>query len=287
MKLILSRKGFDSQSGGCPSPIFPNGTLYSLPIPHKHSEITYGDLWHGDTNIGEMVADLTGNRTKSKTPAHLDPDINHVAYPRQAGWQPLFGQSGIAQRHLDNQDVQAGDLFLFFGLFQKVEKTSGRWDFVKGAPRQHILWGWLQIGEIHKVNGLAKDELPWSRYHPHRHPSRKRNSTNTLYIASCGLDLGGESIVQGAGCFLKSHEHLVLTNPNGLGVTDWRLPQCFYPDNGKCPLTYHRNPDRWKHGTKYTYLRSVGRGQEFVLDLDQYPGVTDWLMESIFTHLKK
>ena len=38
MKLILSRKGFDSQSGGCPSPIFPNGTLYSLPIPHDHSE---------------------------------------------------------------------------------------------------------------------------------------------------------------------------------------------------------------------------------------------------------
>ena len=34
MKLILSRKGFDSQSGGCPSPIFPNGTLYSLPIPY-------------------------------------------------------------------------------------------------------------------------------------------------------------------------------------------------------------------------------------------------------------
>ena len=97
----------------------------------------------------------------------------------------------------------------------------------------------------------------------------------------------GESIAPGAGCFLKSHERLVLTNPNGSGVTDWRLPQCFYPDNGKCPLTYHRNPDRWKHGTKYAYLQSVGRGQEFVLDLDQYPGVTDWLMESIFTHLKK
>ena len=186
MKLILSRKGFDSQSGGSPSPIFPNGTLYSLPIPHNPSEITYGDLWHGDINIGETVADLTCDRIGSKDPAHLDPDINHIAYPRQAGWQPLFGQSGAAQGHLDNQGVCIGDLFLFFGLFQKIEKISGRWRFVRDAPKQHILWGWLQIGKICKVDELAKDELPWTRYHPHRHPSRGKDSTNTLYIASCG-----------------------------------------------------------------------------------------------------
>ena len=27
MRLILSRKGFDSSSGGCPSPIFPDGIV--------------------------------------------------------------------------------------------------------------------------------------------------------------------------------------------------------------------------------------------------------------------
>ena len=290
MRLILSRKGFDSQSGGCPSPIFPDGTLYSLPIPGRHSQIKYRDIRHGDTNIGKVVKDLTHrhkpkNRIGAKSRAHLDPDINHSAYsPRKKGWHPLFGQSGAAQGHLDNQGVRIGDLFLFFGLFQEVEKTSNAWRFVKDAPRQHILWGWLQIGEIHKVDELAKDELPWSRYHPHRHPSRDRYSRNTLYVASGGLHLGSESIAPGAGCFLKSHEQLVLTNPNGSGVTDWRLPRCFYPDNGKCPLTYHHNPDRWKHGEKYTYLQSVGRGQEFVLDLDQYPDVMDWLVQSIFTH---
>ena len=233
MKLILSRKGFDTgkKSGGCPSPIFPDGTLYSLPIPYAPSEITYGDLYHGDTNIGEMVADLTGDRFGPKHHAHLDPDINPVAYPRQAGWQSLFGQSGAAQGHLDNQGVRIGDLFLFFGLFQEVEKTSNAWRFVKGAPRQHILWGWLQIGKIHKIDELAKDELPWSRYHPHRHPLRDRYPRNTLYVASGGLHLDGESIAPGAGCFLKSHERLVLTNPNGSGVTDWRLPQCFNPSH--------------------------------------------------------
>ena len=280
MKLILSRKGFDSQSGGCPSPIFPDGTLYSLPIPHKHSEITYGDLWHGNTNIGETVADLTRNRTGPKAPAHLDPDINHIAYPRQAGWQPLFGQSGAAQSHLDNQGVRIGDLFLFFGLFQKIERTSGRWCFVKDAPKQHILWGWLQIGKICKVDELGKDELPWSCYHPHRHPSRGKNPTNTLYIAACGLNLGNGSIGQGAGGFPRFHPDLVLTEPKK-SASHWRLPRCFNPDNGKTPLSYHGNC-KWKPNEGYVYVQRRGPGQEFVLDLDQYPEVTDWLVESIF-----
>ena len=55
MKLILSRKGFDSSSGGYPSPIFPDDTLCSLPIPDCYSKIKYSDIRHGDTNIGEVV----------------------------------------------------------------------------------------------------------------------------------------------------------------------------------------------------------------------------------------
>ena len=282
MKLILSRKGFDSQSGGCPSPIFPDGTIYSLPIPHCQSGITYGDLWHGETSIGEVVANLTRDRYGATTPAHLDPDINHVAYPRQEGWLPLFGQSGAAQGHLKKQEIQSNDLLLFFGLFQKIEKVSGRWCFVKDAPKQHIIWGWLQVGEIHKVDEIPKEELPWARYHPHLHPSRPKDRTNTLYIASEELRLSHRSIAPGAGGFPKFHERLVLTDPEGSGVTNWRLPRSFYPDNGH-PLTYHGNLNRWKPEEKYAYLQSVGRGQEFVLDLDQYPGVTDWLVGTIFT----
>ena len=285
MRLILSRKGFDSQSGGCPSPIFPNDTLYSLPIPHEHSEITYGDLWHGDTNIGEMVADLTCNRIGANAPAHLDPDINHIAYPRQAGWQPLFGQSGAAQGHLKKQGVQSGDLFLFFGLFRQIEETSSGWCFVKDAPRQHILWGWLQIGKIRKVDEIPKDELPWARYHPHLHPKRGKDPTNTLYIASEKLNLGDGPIGPGAGRFPKLHPDLVLTQP-GKSASHWRLPRCFYPGNGKTPLSYHGNCN-WKPNDGYVYVQRRGPGQEFVLDLDQYPDVTDWLGQSIFTHVKK
>ena len=129
------QKGFDSQSGGCPSPIFPNGTLYSLPIPYKPSEITYGDLWHGDTHIGEVVEDLTRKCVKRDRDAHLDPDINPVAYQRQARLATLVWSIGRGPRSSRQpKGRQSGDLFLFFGLFQKIEKTSGRWCFVKECP---------------------------------------------------------------------------------------------------------------------------------------------------------
>ena len=286
MKLILSRKGFDSKWGGCASPIFPDNTLYSLPIPDSNSKITYGELQHDDINIGEMVEDLTDNNIRASCGAHLDPDINYAAYPRQEGWRPLFGQSGAAQGHLENQNVCIGDLFLFFGLFQKIEETSGGWCFVKDAPRQHIIWGWLQIGKICQANELAQDELPWTCYHPHRSPSRDKDptNTNTLYIASRSLDLGDGPIGPGAGRFPTFHPHLVLTEPEK-PRSCWRLPRCFYPDDDKCPLTYHPK-HLWRQKDKYAYVQRRGPGQEFVLDLDQYPGVTDWLVQTIFAHVK-
>ena len=33
MKIILSRKGFDSANGGAASPLFDDGSAVSLPIP--------------------------------------------------------------------------------------------------------------------------------------------------------------------------------------------------------------------------------------------------------------
>ena len=52
MKIIISRKGFDSISGGVPSPIFPDGKILSLPIPDKNSKITYKKILWENNNIG-------------------------------------------------------------------------------------------------------------------------------------------------------------------------------------------------------------------------------------------
>jgi hypothetical protein len=43
MKIIMSRKGFDSAYGGYPSPILPDGKMVSLSIPSGDS-LRYSDL---------------------------------------------------------------------------------------------------------------------------------------------------------------------------------------------------------------------------------------------------
>ena len=48
MKVILSRKGMDSEAGGMASPILPDGTLLSLPISDENSNQQYGGLYYGD-----------------------------------------------------------------------------------------------------------------------------------------------------------------------------------------------------------------------------------------------
>ena len=87
------------------------------------------------------------------------------------------------------------------------------------------------------------------------------------------LDSGSDDPcgIPGWGVFHKFDRRLVLTSPNGAGVSEWRLPRWFYPDGNKPPLKYHPDGKRWRQDANHAYLRSVGRGQEFVLDLAHYP----------------
>ena len=117
MKLILSRKGFDSSAGGMPSPIFPDGRMVSLPIPDERSQVSYADISYSGASLGPLVAQLTDGQIPAHYRAHIDPDLAKNSLPRLAGWRPIFGQTGPAQGHLRNNGVGLGDLFLFFGLF--------------------------------------------------------------------------------------------------------------------------------------------------------------------------
>jgi len=148
MRLVFSRKGFDSSAGRVPSPILPDGTLYSLPIPDPYSQIRFGDIRAKGVPIANLVPDLTRGRINAGNRVHLDPDLRHDALRRPTGWRPLFGQANSAQSHLKNQGVTCGDLFLFFGWFRRVTQDLGRWRYVPDAPDLHVLFGWLQIGGI-------------------------------------------------------------------------------------------------------------------------------------------
>jgi hypothetical protein len=68
IKLVLSRKGFDSANGGIPSPIFPDGRLLSLPIPATSSPTRFADYRWGDQNVGTLVASLTSGKVVAQHP---------------------------------------------------------------------------------------------------------------------------------------------------------------------------------------------------------------------------
>jgi len=61
MKVILSRKGFDAQFGGQPSPVLPDGTLLSLPIPRENDIVTYGDLFFNNQSYFDIIYELNPN----------------------------------------------------------------------------------------------------------------------------------------------------------------------------------------------------------------------------------
>ena len=167
MRIILSRKGFDSSAGGCPNPIFPDGSVLALPIPDPHSTIRYRDVAFGGSDLGLLVHQLTAGRVRGSHGAHLDPDVAPGDFPRQPGWRPLFGQMGAAQGHLDRQGVGLGDLFLFFGLFRQVERLRRRWRFRPGTRAHHRIWGWFQVGASHRVEAMPAEARAWAAYHPH------------------------------------------------------------------------------------------------------------------------
>ena len=206
MKVILSRKGFDSAFGGYPSPILPNGEMISLPIP-LNDAIRYSDLKMIGSTYYDLMADLKP-RIKSngewldlneETRCHLDPDIHKESIDRESSWKPCFGQIDSAQSHLENQQVSEGDLFLFFGWFRKTSFQNGKIEFDAHEKSLHAIFGYLQIGEIKKVN--HKFDIPkWLAYHPHTNYKRRNNKTNTIYIAQDNLSWN--SSLPGAGRFM-------------------------------------------------------------------------------------
>lgn len=275
MKVVLSRKGFDSAVGQVPSPIFPDGRMLSLPIPHASGNLTYQDITFDGRPIGDVVSDLTDRRLLASSAAHLDPDLRAGAIPREAGWQPLFGQDGAAQTHLEKNHVGQGDLLLFFGWFRKVHKTDDRWSYVPHAPDLHVLFGWLEVGEVVRITEGWTAMPPWAASHPHFHGHSARN--NTLYVSRSVADEG-----LGAGTFERYHPALQLS-AEGHRRSRWQLPAWFHPVGRESALSFHANSSRWKRAETSVLLDTVGRGQEFVLDGDHYPEAEPWARALIAT----
>jgi hypothetical protein len=280
MKLILSRKGFDSSSGGTPSPIFPDGRMLSLPIPDKQSAICYSEISYDQSSIGPLVSQLSGKKIPPSYRAHLDPDLRREALlPRDPDWRPVFGQTGAAQGHLRRQGVAEGDIFLFFGLFRPVLWDGSDYHWDTHTPPRHVLWGWLQIDQILAVDSIKPDTRRWASQHPHLQRSNDKN--NTLYIArkTLAMPVAKQRNSPGAGTFPHFKSALQLTSPKARKPSTWLLPAWFFPRDGRSSLTYHDRRSRWRSDTEGVELESAARGQEFVLDCQQYPEAPHWIDE--------
>lgn len=222
MKVILSRKGFDSANGGIPSPILPDGEMLSLPIPSDDC-VRYDELsWHG---VGYRAL-LDGLRPGfAPAHCHLDPDLRPgLRRETPAGWQPAFGQIRQSQRYLaQTARVAPGDLFLFFGTFRPVGRTAdGGWRYVPHAAAVHAIYGWLQIGEI--VTDPARiARCPW---HPHAAAARLADPTNALYLP--GARLSFAPTLPGCGVFPFAEKRVLTLAGCTKGV--WRDNPVYRPE---------------------------------------------------------
>ncbi len=297
-RIILSRKGADATWGGRPS-LRVGDELISLPIPESASRaaaaaiagvgVRYRDL-PPHPRVGALHTHLRG--IDADHYVHLDPDLRPALRPelrpnprpellhkstpldrQTARVEGLFGQVGAAERHLRNQAVGPGDLFLFFGWFRESElcndkQREAKWQRI--GPDEHCLWGWLQIEESYPVtSAAAAAALPWAAHHPHVAHWDRYDRHNRLYRARERLSFA--PALPGAGVF-RWHPGLTLTarctddaragTSAGGRRSDWCLPNFFR----RTGLTYNQvDGPRCREDSGRVHLRSAPIGQEFVL----------------------
>ncbi|OON87418.1 hypothetical protein BXO88_03850 [Oribacterium sp. C9] len=226
MKVILSRKGFDSANGGIVSPIFEDGTMVSFPIPSDDKD-TYEDLQYNGISYSKILADL---KYKGGIHCHVDPDLDQSRRINKiSGWEPAFGQIDASASYLKNIGVEEGDLFLFFGNFHRVMKENGHYKYVRRTGDFYndkdlqVIWGYLQVGEI-LDNPEKIKEITW---HPHACDKRINNGTNMIFKATETLSFDRSK--PGAG-LLSFDKKRVLTLENANKAT-WKKNRVYDLDN--------------------------------------------------------
>lgn len=251
MKIILSRKGFDAKNGRFQSPILPDGTMLSMPIPGS-SEDSYADIEYNGLKYSELLNQLKPKNIVSSSQCHLDPDIRAgIRIKSVDNWRPAFGQAGGPQTHLENYDVGLNDIFLFFGWFKETEiGSSGRLRYKRSAPDIQAIYGYMQIGDM-----LKGDRIRECSWHPHANEVEYMWTNNTLYIPTSELTINNQSTGFPGYGTLKYSSQRVLTKP-GLSRSKWSILDWFHDVS-----ISHHSKESFKDG----YFQSACIGQEFII----------------------
>lgn len=207
MKIVFSRKGFDSGSGGGPSPIV-DGRALSLPIPDTRG--VKPAPTYSNRHMGGHAKRASRGKVRGYHRMHNDP-----MFHAKEGWAAL-GQYGAAQTHLEKQGVGEGDLFLFFGLFCE-----------EGGTPHHRFFGYLYVGEIVRLAQCNEETRKWFASYLHPHALTMHGSNDVIWFGR-GADNA------------PAHDRLRLTVPEG-PASLWRVPE-WLRETG---LSYHDRADRW------------------------------------------
>ena len=140
----------------------------------------------------------------------------------------------------------------------------------------HVLFGWLQVAERIPVSSWSANDR-WAVYHPHF--ARSPHPSNVIYVSGKHLRLPNRALngTAGAGTFQFYSDKLRLTAPDSDRPGRWLLPEWFSPEHRPSTLSFHGDAARWERADGGIILFSVSRGQEFVLNCDDYPEAIPWL----------
>lgn len=276
MKVILSRKGFDSSAGGKPSPILGKQML-SIPIPEGWSGVSYENLiFHHegkDFTYRKLLEDLNCRQFME---CHLDPDIRPgLCNKREGIFSPAFGQSGAQATEL--KDIEEGDIFLFFGTFRQCHyDDKNGFAFEKKAQEIHAIWGYLEVGEIIQWDKKQGDdisapiksarELGLER-HPHVQTEWIRKDNNRLFLPTRSSSFfPGQA---GYGTF-EYNAHCRLTAKSGAThlKSRWEPVDCLSPMGNRI-----RQVERYRR----KFWDSGGRGQEYIFEVLDHQLLESWL----------
>lgn len=190
MRVIFSRKGFDSAAGGGASPVV-DGRALSLPIPAgAASQTRYGEL-----GMAEYAAQASRGKIGADDLCHHDPMFTDDGIC-------LFGQCGAAQTHLERQGVGEGDVFLFFGLFRAEDS----------GELHHRFFGYQRI-EL--IVPLAHGAPEWLIDLKHPHALAMHAKNDVIYVGK-------------GRCNAPASEALRLTVPEG-PASLWKRPAWLKP----------------------------------------------------------
>ena len=282
MKIILSRKGFDSGAGGkdkdknelkVQDSIIVGNDLISFPIP-EDSDVKYEDLFYGEDDYKKILMDLGYDFSNAYETCHLDPDLEYRKKRKDQKWEKLFGQAGTAAGYLFNTDeVTIGDIFLFFGRFREAKKIDGEYTFIDKESKQ-IIWGYLQVGDIKRGDEIQNVSSKYD-WHPHtkeKYTKCKNSKNNTLFIAKTYLELEGveSNKYPGAGVLKYDPNRVLTKGENNHLMSVWEYKD--FDDDKNIVRTKRKNAIVDQSGVQYK-----GQWQEIILKDDYKNEQLKWL----------